>query len=166
MKHTVVYPGSFDPITNGHIDVIRRALELFDTVVVAVAHNTEKTPVFTVAERVNFIQRAFKDKKRVVVKSFHGLIVQFAEAEGINCVIRGLRATSDFDFEFQMALTNRKVSNQKIETVFLTPSQEYFYISSRLIKELSMFGSSVKHFVPDFVAKALQEKFSSDSKKF
>ena len=165
MKHKVIYPGSFDPITNGHIDVIHRALELFDQVVVAVAINTEKVPTFTVHERVDFIQRVFKTQKRVIVKSFRGLIIRFAEKEGAKCMIRGLRATSDFDFEFQMALTNRKISRKKIETIFLTPSQEYFYISSRLIKELASFDSSVDEFVPSFVASSLNKKFLNATRK-
>jgi len=165
MKRKVIYPGSFDPITNGHIDVVRRALAIFDEVVVAVAVNTEKIPTFTVEERVAFIRRVFAGQKKVKVKSFRGLMVRFAEKEGAYSMIRGLRATSDFEFEFQMALTNRKLSRKKIETVFLTPSQEYFYISSRLIKELASFNSSVKDFVPGFVAEALRRKFLSGPQK-
>lgn len=165
MKRKVIYPGSFDPITNGHIDVVRRALEIFDEVIVAVAVNTEKIPTFTIEERMAFIQRVFRGERRVKVKSFKGLIVRFAEKEGADCMIRGLRATSDFEFEFQMALTNRKISRKRVETVFLTPSQEYFYISSRLIKELASFDSSVEDFVPGFVAQALKKKFLGRAKR-
>ena len=165
MKHKVIYPGSFDPITNGHIDVVRRALEIFDEVIVAVAVNTEKIPTFSIEERVAFIQRVFRSENRVKVKSFKGLIVRFAEKERADCMIRGLRATSDFEFEFQMALTNRKISRKRVETIFLTPSQEYFYISSRLIKELASFDSSVEDFVPSFVAQALKKKFLGGAKK-
>lgn len=157
-KSKVLYPGSFDPITKGHIDVINRALHLFETVIVAVAINTSKQPTFTVEERLEFIRKCFKDNPKVKVCRFEGLAVDFAKKEGVSCLIRGLRAISDFEYEFQMALTNRKLA-PNIETIFLTPKQEYFYISSRMMKELAMFDGSISEFVPAHVEKALKRKF-------
>ena len=157
-KSKVLYPGSFDPITNGHIDVVKRALHLFETVIVAIAVNTNKEPTFSIKERIEFICRSFSGNKRVKICFFEGLAVDFAKKEGVTCLIRGLRATSDFEYEFQMALTNRKLA-PAIETIFLTPSQEYFYISSRTAKELAMFDGSIGDFVPAHVEKALKKKF-------
>lgn len=165
MKRKVLYPGSFDPITNGHIDVIRRAVKLFDEVVIAVAVNTEKKPFFSVEERMDFVRKVFKGEKKVRVKSFKGLVVDFAKSQGIYCMIRGIRATSDFEYEFQMALTNRKISKNRLETIFLTPSQEYFYVSSRLSKQLAFLKAPIQDIVPGCVAKALQGKFLQLSKK-
>ena len=153
----VIYPGSFDPITYGHIDVVKRALHLFEEVIIGVAINREKKPVFTAEERVDFIQRAFPGNKRVQVCRFEGLAVDFAKRRGVSCIIRGLRATSDFEYEFQMALTNRKLAPQ-LETVFLTPSQEHFYISSRVLKELAAFNGPLEGFAPPYVVKALKRK--------
>lgn len=158
-KRKVLYPGSFDPITYGHIDVIRRALCLYDEVVVAVARNPEKKPIFKPEDRVKFIHQVFKGNRRVKVTSFNGLVVNFARKEKVSCLLRGLRATSDFEYEFQMALTNRKMAPE-IETVFLTPSEEFFYISSRVIKALAVFDGSLEDFAPKHVIRALKTKFS------
>ena len=164
-KSKVLYPGSFDPITYGHIDVIKRALHLFDEVIVAVATNTEKNPIFSLKEKTQFIERVFQKEKRVKVKSFKGLSVRFAEEQGVGCMVRGLRAVSDFEYEFQMALANRKIMRKSIESIFLMPSQEHFYVSSRLIKEIATFRGPIEDFVPSFVAKSLKEKISRSPRK-
>jgi pantetheine-phosphate adenylyltransferase len=156
-KRKAIYPGSFDPITNGHIDVIKRALRLFDEVIVAVALNTEKHPLFTTKERVALIKQSLKGVRGAKVADFNGLVIDFAKANKVDCMIRGLRANSDFEYEFQMALTNRHLSKE-VETIFLTPSQEYFYVSSRLMKELSTFGGEISEFVPSHVEAALRQK--------
>jgi pantetheine-phosphate adenylyltransferase len=163
MKKTIIYPGTFDPITHGHIDVIRRALALFDKVIVAVVENGEKDTLFSVKERVDFIRKVFAKERRVSIKSFKGLIVRFAQKEGVKCLLRGLRATSDFEYEFQMALTNRKLSKNQIETIFLTPSQEFFYVSSKLIKQVAALKGPLEDLVPPNVLKALREKISSSA---
>ncbi len=159
-KRKVLYPGSFDPITYGHIDVIERALHLFDEVIVGIAVNREKKPTFTIEERIDFIRRAFPDNERVKACYFDGLAVDFAKKEEVSCLIRGLRATSDFEYEFQIALTNRKLA-PKLETIFLTPQQEYFYISSRVLKEVAAFSGSLDGLAPDYVAQALKNKISA-----
>ena len=156
-RKRALYPGSFDPVTYGHLDLIERARQLFDEVYVAVAVNHEKNPLFTVDERLSFIKRAMSGKKGVIVEAFEGLVVDYARAQRINIMIRGLRATSDFDYEFQMALTNRRLA-QNIDTMFLMPSEKYFYLSSRLIKEISKWGGDVSHFVPPFVNRALKAR--------
>lgn len=154
-----IYPGSFDPITNGHLDVIERASKLFDEVIVAVAHNVEKRPLFTLLERLKIL-RAIVGKHSVVrVGQFDGLLVDFAVAEKATAVIRGLRAVSDFEFEFQMALMNRKLQGT-VETIFLMPKEEYTYLSSRLVKEIARLGGDVSKFVPGDVARALRRKFA------
>lgn len=152
-----IYPGSFDPVTNGHIDLIRRALSLFEEVYVVVAENPEKNPLFSVGERVAFVKRAVGRLKGVHVESFNGLTVTYAKKKGVRSIIRGLRATSDFDYEFQMALTNRVLSKE-VDTVFLMPSETHFYLSSKLIKEIAQRGGNVSPFVPPFVTKALHKK--------
>ena len=157
-KRRAIYPGSFDPVTYGHIDLIRRALSLFDDVYVVVAGNSDKNPLFRVEERVELMKRALRRLKGVWVESFDGLTVEYAKRKGAKSVIRGLRATSDFDYEFQMALTNRELSKE-MDTIFLMPSETHFYLSSKLIKEIAERGGDVSTFVPDFVAKAMQEKF-------
>jgi pantetheine-phosphate adenylyltransferase len=157
-----IYPGSFDPITNGHLDVIRRAAKLFDELVVAVAFNDQKKSAFTAAERVAFIAAATADVNNIRVVHFKGLLVDFARRENAGAVVRGLRAISDFEFEFQMALMNRKLE-PTIETIFLTPREEYTYLSSRLVKEIARLGGNVEAFVPPSVMRALREKFSSTS---
>jgi pantetheine-phosphate adenylyltransferase len=154
-----IYPGSFDPITNGHLDVIERALKLFDQVVVAVAQNDEKQPLFSLAERLDLLQQALGKMNNVRIAQFQGLLVDFAVAEKASAVIRGLRAVSDFEFEFQMALMNRKLESS-VETIFLMPKEEYTYLSSRLVKEIARLGGDVSKFVPNVVAQALGDKFA------
>jgi pantetheine-phosphate adenylyltransferase len=149
-----IYPGTFDPITNGHIDIIQRANLLFDRVIVAEAINIEKTPLFSVSERMEMIREVTRDMPSVSVDSFEGLLVDYAEKMGACAVIRGLRAISDFDYEFQMALINRKL-NDKIVTVFLMPSERHTYLNSSIVKEVSKFGGDVSCFVPDLVLEKL-----------
>jgi pantetheine-phosphate adenylyltransferase len=154
-----IYPGSFDPITNGHLDVIERASKLFDEVIVAVAHNVEKQPLFTLEERLQILRNIIGQRAAVRIGQFDGLLVDFAMAEKATAVIRGLRAVSDFEFEFQMALMNRKLQGS-VETIFLMPKEDYTYLSSRLVKEIARLGGDVSKFVPADVARALREKFS------
>ncbi len=153
-----IYPGSFDPITKGHLDVIRRAAKLFDEVVVAVAFNDQKKTLFRAEERVSMIEEVVQGEANILVARFDGLLVEFARDQQAVAVVRGLRAVSDFEFEFQMALMNRKLE-PTIETVFLTPREEYTYLSSRIVKEIARLGGSVEAFVPSSVAKALAERF-------
>jgi pantetheine-phosphate adenylyltransferase len=153
-----IYPGSFDPVTNGHLDVIERARKLFDEVIVAVAHNDEKQPLFSLEERLDLLRETAGKIDHVRIAEFSGLLVAFARAEKAGAVIRGLRAVSDFEFEFQMALMNRKL-DAAIETIFLMPKEEYTYLSSRIVKEIARLGGDVFSFVPVCVAKALSRKF-------
>jgi len=164
MVRKVVYPGSFDPITNGHADIIMRSLKVFDVVVVAILENPKKDPLFTTKERVAMIKEVFKGDDRVEVMSFDGLLVEFARAQGTGMVIRGLRAISDFEYEFQMALMNRSLSPE-LETFFMMPNVKYSFLSSNLVREVAMLGGSVKDLVPALVSKKLKEKFSSSGKK-
>jgi pantetheine-phosphate adenylyltransferase len=154
---TAVYPGSFDPITNGHLDVIQRAARLFDRVIVAVAINESKSPLFTMTQRQELTRRAVEHLKNVEVDTFTGLLVDYVTAKGGEAVIRGLRAVSDFEFEFQLALMNRKL-NEKVETIFMMPKETYTFISSRMIKEVARLGGDVSSFVPPHVGEALMEK--------
>src|SRR5438552_3639222 len=153
-----IYPGSFDPVTNGHLDVIERARKLFDEVVVAVAHNDEKQPLFPLKERLDLLRKTAGKIDNVRIAEFKGLLVEFARAEKAGAVIRGLRAVSDFEFEFQMALMNRKL-DADVETIFLMPKEEYTYLSSRLVKEIARLGGDVSSFVPAAVAHTLSRKF-------
>lgn len=153
-----IYPGSFDPVTNGHLDVIERARKLFDEVVVAIADNDEKQPLFSLKERLDLLRETAGRIQNVRVAQFAGLLVEFARAEEAGAVIRGLRAVSDFEFEFQMALMNRKL-DAAVETIFLMPKEEYTYLSSRIVKEIARLGGNVSSFVPACVAKALRGKF-------
>jgi pantetheine-phosphate adenylyltransferase len=153
-----VYAGSFDPITNGHVNLVERALEVFDKLVVAVAHNPNKSSLFSVEERLEMIQAALKNDPRVTVASFEGLLVEFAEKQGARVIIRGLRALSDFEYEFQMTLMNRKL-NRKVDTMFLMTGFKWFYTSSRIIKEAASLGGSVRGLVPEIVHQKLKEKF-------
>ena len=157
MKTTAVYPGTFDPVTYGHIDLIRRARKIYDHVVVAVAHNPGKGPMFTVDERVRMLKRATRSMRGVVVDHFDSLAVDYVRRQGSRVMIRGLRMLSDFEYEFQMALTNRKLSDD-IETIFMMPSEQYAYVSARLLKEAGAFGANLSAFVPSFVAEALRRK--------
>lgn len=154
-----IYPGSFDPITDGHLDVIERARKLFDEVIVAVAHNDEKQPFFSLEERLDLLRETAGKIDSVRIAQFKGLLVDFARAEKAGAVIRGLRAVSDFEFEFQMALMNRKL-DAGVETIFLMPKEEYTYLTSRIVKEIASLGGDVSSFVPTCVAKALNRKFT------
>lgn len=160
-KQKAIYPGSFDPVTFGHLDIIKRALLIFEQVTVVVARNTQKDTLFSLEERVDFMKRALKGVKGVQIESHEGLTVEYARAKKARTIIRGLRATSDFDYEFQMAVTNRKLSKQ-VDTIFLMPSESHFYVSSRLIKEITLLGGDISEYVPAFVAKRLREKFSAN----
>lgn len=155
-----VYPGSFDPVTYGHLDVIRRAAEIFDVLVVSVLNNKEKTPLFSVEERVKILREATKDLPNVQVDSFSGLLIQYAAENDIHVAVRGLRAITDFEFELQMAQTNSKLSEGKLDTVFLTTSLEYAYLSSSSVKEIANFGGDIRQCVPDFVADLIYEKYN------
>jgi pantetheine-phosphate adenylyltransferase len=159
-KRTVgIYPGTFDPVTFGHIDLIRRALGIFDEVVVAVAREgSEKRALFTVEERLVFLRKATASMGRLRIEAFDGLVVKFARKKGATTMIRGVRMISDFEYEFQMALTNRKLAGD-IETIFLMPHESYAYLSSRLIKEIARLGGDIRPFVPAFVEKALKERY-------
>src|SRR6202008_4987327 len=152
-----IYPGSFDPVTNGHLDVVERAGKLFDEVIVAVAHNDEKQPLFSLEERLDLLKQTVGKIDNVRIAQFEGLLIEFARAEKANAVIRGLLAVSDFEFEFQMALMNRKLEGT-VETIFLMPKEEYTYLSSRIVKEIARLGGDVTEFVPPRVAKALLRK--------
>lgn len=157
-KQKAIYPGSFDPVTYGHLDLIKRAITIFDEVHVVISTNPEKESLFTIEERLDFMNRAVGKWNGVHVDSFDGLTVDYALAKKAQTVIRGLRATSDFDYEFQMALTNRRLS-RKVDTIFLMPSETHFYLSSRLIKEVASLGGDISPYVPSFVAQRLREKF-------
>ena len=157
MKTVAIYPGSFDPITNGHLDVLRRATSMFDDVIVGVAPNDEKHPLFTTPERVALTRAAVQGIPGTTVEEFDGLLVDYARQKQARVLVRGLRAVSDFEYEFQMALTNRKLADD-IETIFMMPHQDYSYISSKLIKEAAMLGADVSNFLPAAAAKALREK--------
>ena len=155
---TILYPGSFDPVTNGHIDVALRASSIFDRVVIAVAANAEKSPLFTTEERMELLRDACRDIRNIEISHFDGLLVNALAKFDASAVIRGLRAVSDFEYEFQMALMNRGL-NEKCETLFMMPSPEYSYVSSRLIKEIAKCGGDVSSFVPPVVAQAMRRKF-------
>ncbi len=160
---SAIYPGSFDPITNGHVDIIERGLRVFDRIVVAVLKNPKKATLFTTKERVRMIQDLFASKKEVEVRAFDGLLVDFAKAQGTNVVIRGLRAISDFEYEFQMALMNRSLAPD-IETFFMMPSVNYSFLSSNLVREVAALGGSVESLVPGPVARRLRQKIGGSKK--
>ncbi len=157
---TAVYPGTFDPITYGHIDLIERASKIFGKVIIAVAHNKPKGILFSVEERVAMLKDAVRGMKNVTVDDFDGLVVDYVKKQGSHVMIRGLRMLSDFEYEFQMALTNRKLAGD-IETIFMMPHEDYSYVSSKLIKEVASYGADLKNFVPEKVEKALKEKIRS-----
>lgn len=154
---TVIYPGSFDPITNGHLDVIQRAARLFDRVVVAVAENDSKTPLFSLRERRGLVEQAVAPFPGVEVDTFAGLLVDYAQRHAAQAIIRGLRAISDFEFEFQLALMNRKL-NERVETIFMMPKDTYTFLSSRIVKEICRLGGDISAFVPPGVEAALKRK--------
>lgn len=154
-----VYPGSFDPLTLGHLDIIKRASEMFDELIVSVLNNKGKTPLFSVEERVNILKEATKDMPNVKVDSFSGLLINYAAENDIHIAVRGLRAITDFEYELQIAQTNSKLSNGKLDTIFLTTSLEYAYLSSSGVKEIASFGGDISQCVPDFVADKIYEKY-------
>ena len=158
MAKRAVYPGMFDPVHNGHVDVIQRSLQIFDELIVAVVANPSKQPLFTVKERLEMIDEATSDLSNFRIVAFDGLLIDLVDREQADCIVRGLRAVSDFEYEFQMALMNRKLRGT-VETVFLMPHEKYTYISSRLIKEVASFGTSVTGMVPPIVEKRLAEKY-------
>ena len=159
MPTLAVYPGSFDPLTNGHVDIITRGARLFDRIVVAVLINAEKSPLFTLEERLDIARAVFKDMPNVEVDTFDGLLVDYVERRNAQVIVRGLRAVSDFEFEFQMALMNQRL-NGRIETIFMMPAEQYTYISSRLIKEVFRLGGRVHGLVPDMVEERLRRKIA------
>lgn len=158
MRRLAIYPGSFDPLTNGHLSLIQRGLKIFDGLVVAVANNPDKSPLFTFRERMALIQGALQGEERVEVDSFDGLLVDYAKKRGIHTVLRGLRAVSDFEYEFQLANMNRQL-DPDFDSIFVMTGQDYFYVSARLVREVSRFGGDVSALVPPNVLTALQRKF-------
>lgn len=154
---TVIYPGSFDPFTNGHLDLVHRAAKLFDHVIVAIAKNETKGPLFSHEERLDLLWQSIKGLANVSAETFDGLLVNYVEARGGQAVIRGLRAVSDFEFEFQLALMNRKL-NERVETIFMMPKDTYTFLSSRIVKEIARLGGDVSAFVPPQVVLALRKK--------
>ncbi len=156
-KRTAIYPGSFDPLTNGHVAIIQRGLKVFDRLVVAVANNPEKRPLFSAGERQSMISEALGDDPRVEVDSFDGLLVDYARRKGVHTVLRGLRAVSDFEYEFQIANMNRHLLPD-VETVFVMTGEDYFFVSARLVREVATFGGDVSAFVPPNVLDALRRK--------
>ncbi len=160
---TVIYPGSFDPITNGHLDVIQRASKLFDRVIVAIAQNESKNPLFTLTERRELVTRSLDRLENVEVDTFTGLLVEYVDKRAGHAIIRGLRALSDFEFEFQLALMNRKL-NERVETIFMMPKDTYTFLSSRIVKEIARLGGDVSAFVPSRVAAALTSKLAKRRK--
>jgi|SRR5579863_2307514 len=158
-----VYPGTFDPITNGHIDIIRRTLQIFDQVVVAVALNPRKSPLFSLAERVEMVQEATQGLSNLLIEPFDGLLVQYVRKKDAVAVIRGLRAVSDFEYELQMALMNRKL-DRRIETVFLMPSEEFSYLTSTIVREVASYGGEISQLVPKVVSERLMRRFGGGNR--
>lgn len=158
MEKVAIYPGSFDPITYGHIDIAERTLGIFDKVIVAVAENEGKRPLFSVAERVTMIREIFKETPNLIVDSFQGLLVDYVAKTNAKVIIRGLRATSDFEYEFHMASMNRSLDTH-LDTLFMMTSKDYFFVSSRTIKEVARLGGAVEGLVPDLVIRRLKRKF-------
>ena len=161
---TVIYPGSFDPLTNGHLDLVQRAAKLFDRVIVAVAKNDSKNPLFTLRERRTLVTKCVRHLPNVEVDSFDGLLVEYVEARSAQAIIRGLRAVSDFEFEFQLALMNRKL-NERVETIFMMPKDTYTFLSSRIVKEIARLGGDVSAFVPTVVKTALTTRLRDPQRK-
>jgi pantetheine-phosphate adenylyltransferase len=156
-KSRAVFPGSFDPITNGHLDIIDRGLKVFDEIIIAILVNPEKQPLFSVEERVEIVQAVCRGRRHVRVDTFSGLLVEYAVRVGAGVIVRGLRAISDFEFEFQMALMNRRL-DQRIETVFMMPAESYSYLSSRMVKEVFRLGGEIGQLVPPVVERRLRER--------
>ncbi|MBK6877672.1 MAG: pantetheine-phosphate adenylyltransferase [Ignavibacteria bacterium] len=161
-KLTAIYPGTFDPITNGHLDIIERACRLFDKVIVTIAINSSKKPMFTEEERKEMILKTTGHLKNVEIDSFNGLLVRYAAEKKASVIVRGLRAISDFEYEFQMSLTNTKL-NPEITTIFLMPNEKFSYLNSSLVRELASYDANVKEFLPDFVFKKLKERFDDQT---
>ncbi len=160
-RKLAIYPGTFDPITNGHLDVIERAAALFDSVVVGVTTNPSKAPLFSVEERLEMIRSSVHHLANVEVESFTGLLVNYALTKKANVIVRGLRAISDFEYEFQMALVNRKLTDNRVVTVFLMPNEKYTYLNSTIVKEVAKFSGDISSFVPEPVKARLLEKFKT-----
>lgn len=158
MRHIAVYPGTFDPVTNGHIDLVDRSLRIFDDVIVAIAENPKKAPLFTLQERIAMFRVVTADYKRVTIEGFDGLLVDYVKKKNAVAIIRGLRAVSDFEYEMQMALMNRRLDSD-IETVFMMPNQEYSFITSTIVKEAASYGGDVSSLVPGNVVEKLKKKF-------
>lgn len=158
MERVAVYPGSFDPITHGHLDLIRRGLNVVDRLIVAVTYNVSKQHIFSIEERVDMIRVVVGDNPRVTVDSFEGLLVDYLEKQNTHILLRGLRAVLDFEYEFQMALMNRRM-DRKVETIFMMTGYKWFYVSSRIIRDVVIAGGSVEGLVPDYVHQKLQKKF-------
>jgi pantetheine-phosphate adenylyltransferase len=163
VMRTAIYPGSFDPLTNGHLDVIQRAAKLFDRVVVAVARNEDKRPLFSPNERLTLVKQAVRHLPGVQADTFGGLLIDYVVSQKAQAIVRGLRAVSDFEFEFQLALMNRKL-NENIETIFMMPKDTYTFLSSRIVKEIARLGGDVEAFVPEHVRVALAKKFPAAGK--
>ena len=157
MERIAVYPGSFDPLTNGHVDIIQRGARMFDRILVAILVNAEKAPLFSVDERVTIAREVFRQQSNVLVDTFDGLLVEYVRRRGASVIVRGLRAVSDFEYEMQMALMNHRLAPD-IETVFMMPAEQYTYVSSRLIKEVFMLGGPIAGLVPEIVETRLHEK--------
>ncbi|MCL5024734.1 MAG: pantetheine-phosphate adenylyltransferase [Nitrospirae bacterium] len=155
---TAIYPGTFDPITYGHLDLVHRGLRIFEEIIIAVAASPKKQPLFSLKERLELIRESVRDDRNVRVEAFNGLLVDYAKSRGGVAIIRGLRAVSDFEYELQMALMNRRL-DMTVETVFMMPSEEYSFLTSTIVKEAASFGGSVKGLVPEGVEEALREKF-------
>jgi pantetheine-phosphate adenylyltransferase len=160
MTKIAIYPGTFDPITLGHLDIVKRSLKMFDKIVIAVTDNPSKSPLFSIEERVELVKQSTKNLKNVKVMSFNSLLVKFAKSQKAVAIIRGLRQVSDFEEEFQLATINRKL-HSSIETVFIMTSEKYFYLTSSLVKELALFNAPLNEFVTPFVKRKLKEKMSN-----
>jgi pantetheine-phosphate adenylyltransferase len=161
---TAVYPGTFDPITNGHVDIIRRSLRIFDQIILAVAPNPKKSPFFSLEERIDMAREATADLSHIQIEPFEGLLVEYIRQKKATAIIRGLRAISDFEYELQMALMNRKL-DRRIETVFLMPSEEFSYLTSTIVKEVASYGGDISQLVPKRVAEKLSEHFTKGKKR-
>ena len=162
MKRTAIYPGTFDPLTNGHIDIIKRGLKLFDIIIVAILHNPGKKSLFTVAERKEIIEKSLEGVSNIEVDSFGGLLVDYAVKRDAHAILRGMRAVSDFEYEFQLALMNRSL-NREVQTVFLMTGLRWIFTSSSIIKEAASFGGDIESMVPKIVNQRLKEKFKTAS---
>jgi pantetheine-phosphate adenylyltransferase len=158
MEKIAIYPGSFDPITNGHLSILRRALTIFDSITIAIAERPRKTTLFSLEERMEMIRESIKNDNKVFVESFSGLLVDYVVSKNTNIILRGMRALSDFEYEFQMSLMNRKL-NKNIQTIFMMTDYKWFYTSSTIIKEAASYGGTIKGLVPDIVCQKLKEKY-------